>query len=697
MSNRSFNNNNDMMKINTEQDEQKHLQEVKTAISDKIKSIRHRLQKSSDEMAEYKEYLRENKDEKAILHQSVSNTAISGEASVALLKQLNRLYHSPYFGRIDFQPITKDNEEIVYIGICNFIDEESKINLMFDWRAPISSMFYDFEKGNALYEAPSGTVAGNINLKRQYKIRNGEMEFMLDTSAHIYDELLQKELSLKADEKMKSIIATIQKDQNAIIRNESSNTLIIQGVAGSGKTSIALHRVAFMLYRFRETITSANILILSPNKVFSDYISNVLPELGEENIPEKTIVELINDFLEYQYVVQSLFAQVSFLLNTENKSFAERVNFKSSEAFVKKLDEYIAYLNSNYFTAKDIKIGKYIIPQEIVDKEYKSLFRLSLLKRIKELENRLTQHLFYKHRYEVSSKDKAELKKAINNMSGTKNIKILYKNFYVWLDRKDLLKPINNKDIEYLDAFGLAYLKINIDSYNADRQVKHLVIDEMQDYAPIQFAVIKKLFNCKITLLGDINQSLNPQSQTNLQSLQKSFPQSQLMTLNKSYRSTFEIINFTQRIAFNEDIIPIERHGKSPIVYNEKDIASEKEQIIALATQFLKDKTFHSLAIICKTEKEAEDVKCTLDDKQINAQYLSSESTRFTDGVIVTSAQLAKGLEFDVVIVPFVNNANYKNDIDRSMLYIACTRAMQELILTHSNEVSDFIKETAKE
>ncbi|WP_187774839.1 HelD family protein [Pedobacter sp. BS3] len=686
-----------MMKINTEQDEQKHLQEVKTAISDKIKSIRHRLQKSSDEMAEYKEYLRENKDEKAILHQSVSNTAISGEASVALLKQLNRLYHSPYFGRIDFQPITKDNEEIVYIGICNFIDEESKINLMFDWRAPISSMFYDFEKGNALYEAPSGTVAGNINLKRQYKIRNGEMEFMLDTSAHIYDELLQKELSLKADEKMKSIIATIQKDQNAIIRNESSNTLIIQGVAGSGKTSIALHRVAFMLYRFRETITSANILILSPNKVFSDYISNVLPELGEENIPEKTIVELINDFLEYQYVVQSLFAQVSFLLNTENKSFAERVNFKSSEAFVKKLDEYIAYLNSNYFTAKDIKIGKYIIPQEIVDKEYKSLFRLSLLKRIKELENRLTQHLFYKHRYEVSSKDKAELKKAINNMSGTKNIKILYKNFYVWLDRKDLLKPINNKDIEYLDAFGLAYLKINIDSYNADRQVKHLVIDEMQDYAPIQFAVIKKLFNCKITLLGDINQSLNPQSQTNLQSLQKSFPQSQLMTLNKSYRSTFEIINFTQRIAFNEDIIPIERHGKSPIVYNEKDIASEKEQIIALATQFLKDKTFHSLAIICKTEKEAEDVKCTLDDKQINAQYLSSESTRFTDGVIVTSAQLAKGLEFDVVIVPFVNNANYKNDIDRSMLYIACTRAMQELILTHSNEVSDFIKETAKE
>lgn len=686
-----------MMNIKTEQDEQKRLQEVKTAISDKMKNIRHRVQKSSDEMVEYKEYLRENKDEKAILYQSLSNTATSGEASVALLKQLNRLHRSPYFGRIDFQPTITDTEEIVYIGICNFIDEESKTNLIFDWRAPISSMFYDFEKGNAFYEAPSGTVSGNINLKRQYKIRNGEMEFMLDTSAHIYDELLQKELSLKADEKMKSIIATIQKDQNAIIRNESSNTLIIQGVAGSGKTSIALHRVAFMLYRFRDTITSTNILILSPNKVFSDYISNVLPELGEENIPEKTVIELINEFLEYQYVVQSLFLQVSLLLNTENKSFAERVNFKSSEAFVKKLDEYIAYLNSNYFTAKDIKIGKYVIPQDIVDKEYRSLFRLSLLKRIKEMENRLAHHLFYKHRYEVSSKDKAELRKAINNMSGSKTIKILYKDFYVWLGRKDLLKSIINKGIEYLDAFGLAYLKMHIDSYNTDRQVKHLVIDEMQDYAPIQFAVIKKMFNCKITLLGDINQSLNPQSQTNLNSLQKSFPQSQLMTLNKSYRSTFEIINFTQRIAFNEDIIPIERHGKSPIVYNEKDIASEKERIIALTTQFLKDKTFHSLAIICKTEKEAEDVTRTLDDAQIKAQYLSSESTRFTDGIIITSTQLAKGLEFDMVIIPFVNNANYKNNIDRNMLYIACTRAMQELILTHSNQVSDFIKETTKE
>lgn len=685
------------MKIKTKKEEQNRLHEVKSVICEKIRSIRQRVQKSADDMAEYKEYLRENKDEKAILHQSLAYTANSGEASVVLLKQLNRLYQSPYFGRIDFQPNAKENEITVYIGICNFIDEENKENLVFDWRAPISSMFYDFEKGAAFYESPSSVIAGSIHLKRQYKIRNGEMEFMLDTSAHIYDELLQKELSLKADEKMKSIIATIQKDQNAIIRNENSNILIIQGVAGSGKTSIALHRVAFMLYRFRDTLSSANILILSPNKVFSDYISNVLPELGEENIPEKTIMELINDFLEHQYAVQSLFEQISLLLNAENSSFSERVSFKSSEAFVRKMNEYISYLNSNYFLAADIKIGRFVIPKEIVDKEYQSLFRLSLLKRIKEMENRLAQHLLFKHRYEVSSKDKTELKKAINNMSGSKNIQILYKDFFVWLGRKDLFKPGNNKYIEYLDAFGMAYLKMNLDGYNTYRHVKHLIVDEMQDYSPVQFAVIKKLFNGKITLLGDINQSLNPQSKINLDSLQRSFPQAQLITLNKSYRSTFEIINFTQRIAFNEDIIPIERHGTSPIVYKEKDKASEKERIIALIFEFLKNKVFHSLAIICKREEEMEDIKIMLENVQVKAQYFSAQTTRFSDGIVVTTAQLAKGLEFDVVIVPFVNHTNYKNDIDRSMLYIACTRAMQELILTYSGRPSDIVNNIVEE
>jgi DNA helicase-2/ATP-dependent DNA helicase PcrA len=679
------------MKLVTEQEEQQHLEYVKSAISDKMSDIRQRIRQSSNEMSKYKEYLWENRDEKAILHPSLSYTATSGETYIALLKKLNRLHQNPYFGRIDFCQKGRHDDEPVYIGICNFIDEEGKIILVYDWRSPVCSMFYDFEKGFAFYEAPSGIVEGSISFKRQYKIRGGQMEFMLDTSEHVYDELLQKELSLKADEKMKSIVATIQKDQNSIIRDETSNVLIIQGVAGSGKTSIALHRVAFMLYRFRDTLLPESILILSPNKVFSDYISGVLPELGEENIPEKTMLELINDFLDYQYPIQNLFEQVSLLLHSENSSFTERVNFKSSEAFVKYLDEYIACLNTNHFVASEVRIGKYIIPIEAVSKEYQSLFRYPLLKRIKEMENRLAQYLFYKYHHEFSVKDRAVIKKAVKNMSGSNNVKILYKDFFVWLNKKEMSKSITNKGIEYLDAFGISYLKICLEGHNIYKQVKHLVIDEMQDYCPIQFAVIKKLFYCKITLLGDINQSLNPQSKTNMESLKKTFPEAHLMTLNKSYRSTYEIINFTQRIAFNENIVPMERHGTTPSVYKETDKISERNRIIFLIDDFLANKELHSLAVICKTEIEAQDIQSTLENAQIKARYLSSESTKFSEGVIVTNAQLSKGLEFDMVIVPFASNINYRTEIDRSMLYISCTRAMQKLALTYSNQPSDFI------
>src|SRR5690625_4761518 len=302
------------MKITTKKEEQNYLNHVKLAIRDRMSTIRDKAKSKSKEMAEYKEYLRENKDEKAILHQSIGFTATTGKTQVALLEKLNRLMQNPYFGRINFEH--NNREKTIYIGVSNFIAEQDmkKTNLIYDWRAPISSMFYDFGIGNAMYNSPSGEVFGKINLKRQYKIRKGKMLYMLDTSEHIYDELLQRELSLQSNEKMKSIVATIQREQNKIIRDETSKTLIIQGVAGSGKTSIALHRVAFKLYKFKDTISSKNILILSPNKVFSNYIANVLPELGEENIPEKTIIELVEDFLDYKYTVQSLFERVAILL-----------------------------------------------------------------------------------------------------------------------------------------------------------------------------------------------------------------------------------------------------------------------------------------------------------------------------------------------------------------------------------------------
>ena len=223
--------------------------------------------------------------DKAAMRQSIDQMMRSSDVLRAQAIKLEKLRKSPYFGRFDFRRADRNETAVYYIGIHDFRDEETQDPWVYDWRAPVSALFYDFETGPARYVAPSGTIAGDLTLKRQFRIRNSEMDFMLDVSVNIVDDVLQDTLAQASDDGMKNIVATIQRDQNAIIRDAEAHTLIIQGVAGSGKTSIALHRIAFLLYRFKDTLTSSDILIISPNRVFADYIGNVLPELGEETVP----------------------------------------------------------------------------------------------------------------------------------------------------------------------------------------------------------------------------------------------------------------------------------------------------------------------------------------------------------------------------------------------------------------------------
>jgi DNA helicase-2/ATP-dependent DNA helicase PcrA len=267
---------------------EKIIQKIKSA----VENMKQVTLSRATELKEQKEYVWENKGEKEVLHQSMFRMAESGEAKVTKLKELQALLKSPYFGRIDFREENQSGISNIYIGIRPFYDREKNSNLIYDWRAPICNMFYDSSTGFAKYRAPSGDISGTVTLKRQYSIKHGKMTFMIETSEHVYDSLLQQELSKSSGEKMKNIVSTIQKEQHVIIRNEESNVLIIKGVAGSGKTSIALHRIAFLLYRFRETLSANDILIISPNKIFSDYISNVLPELGEEHVPDSSMLDL---------------------------------------------------------------------------------------------------------------------------------------------------------------------------------------------------------------------------------------------------------------------------------------------------------------------------------------------------------------------------------------------------------------------
>jgi DNA helicase II / ATP-dependent DNA helicase PcrA len=675
----------------TEREERDYLEEVKKKLITAIQRTEDRVRLYSEELKQNKQYIYEHQSgmdeaDKVAAGQSINRMASTGDSVVAKKKKLIKLIASPYFGRIDFRSGERTNP--IYIGIHTFTDEDQKANLVFDWRAPISSMFYDFELGEAWYKTPSGKIAGQIALKRQYKIREGQMEFMIENDVHIHDDLLQKELSKSSDDKMKNIVATIQRDQNAVIRNETASVMIIQGVAGSGKTSIALHRIAFLLYRFREDIAAKDVLIISPNKVFADYISNVLPELGEDQIPEMGMEELANDVLEEKFLFQTFFEQVSSLLETHDEKSIERIQFKSTFEFLSKLNQYIVHLENNFLTFFELRIGNVVVPFPFIEERFKAYHRVPLLNRAPEVIKDIQQFVRNAVQRKLSGNEKNQIWQAVPRMFKTNSVLDIYRGFYTWIDMPELFKMLPGEKLEYADVFPLVYCKIRLEGAKSFDHVKHLLVDEMQDYTPVQYSVLSRLFRCKKTILGDVNQMVNPYSSSSSELIEQVFPQGDVVKLVRSYRSTVEISNFAQTISRNPDLIPLERHGQPPLVKGFSSNKEELEEIKDLITNF-KSSKHPTLGIICKTQQQAEFVYGEVQSPGVS--LLTAESTSFKEGVIITTAHLAKGLEFDEVIIPFVSASNYRTDVDKRMLYIACTRAMHRLSLTYSKEKSDFI------
>jgi DNA helicase II / ATP-dependent DNA helicase PcrA len=679
----------------SETQEKQYLEKTREKLLAVIKKIDEGVMEKARSLKEDKEYLYEHKTgmdrmEKLAMQKSIAQSALLGEAALEKRKRLAKLLDSPYFGRIDFSENGQKEAKPIYIGIHSYFDEDQNANIIHDWRAPISSMYYDFELGKAHYASPSGTIAGEILLKRQYRIRKGRMEFMLENSLNIHDDILQKELSKASDDKMKHIVATIQRDQNAIIRNESSYTLIIQGVAGSGKTSIALHRIAFLLYRFRENISSKEILIISPNKVFADYISNVLPELGEEKIPEMGMEELANEALDKKVRFQTFHEQVNALLTKKDEAFRQRISFKASFEFVRLLDQYLAHIENHYFSPADFWIRKNFVPDWFIKEKYATYHRIPLLKRFEAIAKDVEENIRFYYRYDINAAERNEIRKAIEGMFRITNLRQLYKDFYDWLEKPDMFKQAARAQYEWADVFPLIYMKIRLEGHQAYTGVKHLLVDEMQDYTPVQYAVLSRLFICKKTILGDANQTVNPYSSTSAIEIQKVFPESDIVTLLKSYRSTYEITNFAQGISRNDELVAIERRGEEPGIIALQNEEAEIEAIRLLINDF-RQSDYRSLGIICKTWKQAEWLHNELEGPDEYIYLLSAQSASFAEGVILTTAHMAKGLEFDQVVVPFATTANYKNSIDKSMLYIACTRAMHKLSLTHTGKPSGIL------
>ncbi len=609
-----------------------------------------------------------------------------GAYTVRFRDKIAKLKDSPYFARIDF---TADDECVTntfYIGRFAF-DHNGKL-LISDWRSPVAGMFYDCELGRAGYLAPAGRINGELKRKRQFKIKNGVMEYALESSANIQDDVLQRELSQTSDEKMKSIIATIQKEQNRIIRGENAGTIIIQGVAGSGKTSVALHRIAFLLYRLKDRLSAQNVTILSPNKVFGDYISNVLPELGEEPVFEASFADIAGVQLNNTIA----FEAEKDPFEAGDKAWDKRVRFKSTFDFLRLLDEFLARLPDFAFEPKSYAYGRFTATAEMIAERYGAYGSHPVMRRLEMIADDIRDRFETDNFMEETLPSAKSIFKALKQMLRFKDTLALFKEFYRSNNIQQMFVMPARKTLEWDDVYPFLYIRAAFEGLKESGVIRHLVVDEMQDYTPVQYAVINKLFKCPKTILGDFGQMANPNHSHTLDNLLGLYDGAEFASLTKSYRSTREIITFAQKIKASGTIDAIDRHGEKPAIIRCRDSKDELAHISDEIAAFAK-RGHSSLGIITKTDSDARRFYDLLTAEH-DVHLISSDSARFMNGVSVASVRMSKGLEFDEVIVPHASRENYSADHDRGLLYIACTRAMHRLTLLYEGAPSPLLPYT---
>ena len=669
-------------------DEISHLEKINCDLDNALADAEANVERIDKDYMDMKRYMVEHRGE-IDPHEMFQNELglkqidSSGAFAVEVRDKIAKLKDSPYFARIDFCHDTDSEADIFYIGRFAFsYDNELLIS---DWRSPVASMFYNHEVGPAAYIAPMGKIAGELTRKRQFKIKYGVMEYALESSVNIQDNILQQELSHTSDEKMKSIITTIQKEQNQIIRNEKAGTLIIQGVAGSGKTSIALHRIAFLLYRFKDRLSARNVTILSPNKVFGDYISNVLPELGEEPIYEVSLADIAK--VQLEGIIG--FEADKDPLGANNAGWAERVRFKSTLDFVRQLDKFIEQIPNVAFEPTDYSYGRFMETADSISSRFQAYSKYPIKRRLQMIADDIYDRFDTDNFMEDDIPKSRTILKALKQMLKVKDTLTLYKEFYKRNGIPQMFVMPAKKILEWADVYPFLYIHGALEGLHESGIIRHLVIDEMQDYTPIQYAALNLLFKCQKTILGDFGQFLNPNHLHTLEDLKKLYSEAEYAELSKSYRSTYEIISFAKKVKSTGTIEAVERHGEPPAIIGCCDHQDELAYVKNCVDTFAK-KAYSSLGIITKTNEDAKRLYDFLSADN-DVHLISPDSTRFVNGISITSIQMSKGLEFDEVIIPDVNSDKYSTEYDRNLLYIACTRAMHRLTLLYTGEVSSLI------
>ena len=609
----------------------------------------------------------------------------ANEEQFRLRKRFKKMQDSPFFGRVDFRYDGDEEAETFYIGIGNLSESAGSLPLVYDWRAPVSGLFYDYDKGPASYEAPSGIFEGEVISKWQYKIRKGKMLYEFESDVKIDDEILGAELGSNGEVQLKNIVRTIQKEQNEIIRNTKDRIMVIQGAAGSGKTSVALHRIAYLLYHDRENLKSSNVLILSPNGVFADYISHILPELGEENIREmsfdlfayRELKEIVGDCEDrYDQIERTVL----------NPKIQEICREKQSPEFVSKLDGFVLRLEDELMNFRDVEYrGCTLSEKEIIDLFYFKFLDVPLLSRMHSVAEYFIDQVETLRDRDLSDEEREEVMECFRSMYETRDCYVLYSRFL----EKEGYRPLPHCQIEkrrlrYEDVYPVLYLKYTLYQCRNHHGIKHVVVDEMQDYSWIQYLLIHKMFPCRMTILGDKAQTMEDETQDVLKFLPKIFGKDiRKIVMNRSYRNTMEVAQYANHLTGIEDMELFERHGE-PV--DERTFSSTEEALETVLEKWLnRREEFETEALIFLTEREAEHAFLYIEKrlKEIAPEaenqlcYMNRDSQSFKKGLTVTTFYLAKGLEFDQVFGIFEEDR--ESGLQCQAKYITATRALHEL------------------
>lgn len=710
--------------------EEKRLAQTISLAEEQLKQAKEAADKKKSEIIEAKKDVRENTEHgitslytsdgfEALVELSqyinpVTDKIIDYEEEEHKILLLEKMIKSPYFARIDFKFDDEDEFEKIYIGRSSLRKNSYQEMYVYDWRSPIASVFYRFMTGEAFYDAPCGRVTGELNLKRQYEIKNGILEYFFDSDVQIVDEFLRQLLSQNTTTKMKAIVETIQHEQDVVIRDMENDLLMVQGVAGSGKTSIALHRAAYLMYQGLQTKLSANnIMIISPNSIFEQYISNVLPELGEDNVISSVFEDILSELLNGRKIQSRNDFLENLIVNSKYKEISRNsIEFKTSSFFREILDQFLIDIPRQWIEFEDVYYeGKCVVSGQILKDKILGRPETPLGIKLEQLEDYILEQIFGTGKGRGHKEEKNLIKQEIQKFIKIDIVelyKILFSNeayFYSLLQNSNPSQNIKNiwkytkenleaDSLYYDDAIAIAYLYLKIYGTNKYKNIKQVVIDEAQDYYPLQYEIFNLLFsNAKFTILGDMKQTLAKKEDISFyEQIQKILnkKKSSLIMLDKSFRCTNEILNFSLKfIEQSSQIKSFNRNGDSPKVY----IADNSEIFIDEIVKEIKlcqEKGFQSICLICKTEKNSTYLFNKIKHK-LDIQLIKNGSVSDLQGVFILPVYMSKGLEFDTVLICDADSQNYHDEDDKNLLYVACTRALHKLSLFCENEVSPLI------